>query len=160
MRDDLAAAYDYCQALTKREAKNFYYGFVLLSSRRRRAIYAAYAFARQCDDIVDAGLPVEEAALQLAAFRESLDRCLAGRPQGPVFTALKDAVDTFGIPYEHLYGLIEGVEIDLTVRRFQTFDELQRYCRLVASTVGLICIEIFGYQGGETARQHAADLGI
>ena len=160
MRDDLDAAYDYCQALTKREARNFYYGFMLLPREQRRAIYAAYAFARQCDDIVDEGLPMEEAALRLAAHRESLDRCLAGQPQGPMFTALKDAVDTFGIPYEHLYGLIEGVEVDLTVRRFQTFDELQRYCRLVASTVGLISAEIFGYSDGEVARGHAADLGI
>src|SRR3989304_437317 len=64
----------------------------------------------QCDDIVDEGLQMEEAALRLAAHRESLDRCLAGQPQGPMFTALKDAVDTFGIFHEHLYGLIEGVE--------------------------------------------------
>jgi phytoene synthase len=77
-----------------------------------------------------------------------------------VFTALKHSVDTFAIPQEHFYGLIEGVEIDLTRRRFQTFEELRRYCHLVASTVGLISIEIFGYDGGEVARRHAADLGI
>ena len=160
MKDHLNAAYDYCQSLTKREAKNFYYGFMLLPNDQRRAIYAAYAFARQCDDIVDEGLPTDEAARRLATYRESLDRCLEGRAQGPVFTALKDAVDLFGIPQEHLYGLIEGVETDLRVRRYQTFEELRRYCHLVASTVGLISIEIFGYDGGERARQQAADLGI
>jgi phytoene synthase len=160
MKDGLTAAYDYCQALTKREAKNFYYGFMLLPERQRRAIYAAYAFARICDDIADEGLPSDQAARRLACYRASLDRCLNGQPEGPAFEALKDAVDTFSIPHRYFYDLIGGVEMDLTVRRYETFDELKRYCHLVASTVGLISIEIFGYRGGETARQHAADLGI
>ena len=160
LRAGLDVAYAYCQALARQEAKNFYYGFMLLPNRQRQAMYAVYAFARQCDDIADEKLPVDEAALRLAAYRESLDLCLTGRPQGPVFMTLKDTVDAFGIPHEYLYGLIEGVETDLTVRRFQTFGELQHYCRLVASTAGLISIEIFGYRGGEKARQHAVDLGI
>jgi len=157
---ELSAAYRHCQALTKREAKNFYYGFMLLPARQRRAIYAAYAFARECDDIVDAGLPVEEASARLAAQRELLDRCLAGSPQGPVFLALADAVRRYGIPHEYFYRLIEGVEADLTVSRYATFEDLKRYCYLVASIVGLISIEIFGYDGGAVARGHAADLGI
>jgi phytoene synthase len=160
MRDELTVAYDHCQALTKREAKNFYYGFMLLPAPKRRAIYAAYAFARECDDIVDADLPPEEASVRLAAYRESLDRCLGGHPQGPVFSALRDAVDRYGIPHEYFYQLIEGVETDLTVRRYATFAELKRYCYLVASIVGLISIEIFGYRGDEQARKHAVDLGI
>ena len=160
MSDELSAAYRHCQALTRREAKNFYYGFMLLPAKQRRAIYAAYAFARECDDIVDAGLPVEEASTRLAAQRELLDRCLQGSPQGPVFTALADAVRRYDIPRDYFYRLIEGVETDLTVRRYATFAELKRYCYLVASVVGLISIEIFGYEGGEEARGHAADLGI
>ena len=160
MRDELVAAYDHCQALTKREAKNFYYGFMLLPARQRRAIYAAYAFARECDDIVDAGLPSEEASLRLAAYRESLDRCLEGHPQGPVLVALRDAIERYRIPHEYFYRLIEGVETDLTVGRYANFEELKRYCYLVASVVGLISISIFGYRGGEQARRHAADLGI
>jgi phytoene synthase len=160
MRDELTAAYDHCQALTRREAKNFYYGFMLLPPRQRRAIYAAYAFARQCDDIVDAGLPVEEASLRLAADRELLDRCLEGHPQGLVFVALRGAIDSYRIPHEYFYRLIDGVETDLTVRRYANFEELKRYCYLVASVVGLISISIFGYRGGEEAQRHAADLGI
>ena len=160
MRNGLSADYEFCQALTKREAKNFYYGFMLLPLHQRQAIYAAYAFARRCDDIVDEGLPVEEARGRLAAYREELDRCLDGAPEGPVFTALKHAVDTYEIPHEYLYGLVRGVESDLTVRRYETFDDLKRYCYLVASVVGLISIEIFGYKGGEKAREHAADLGV
>jgi phytoene synthase len=160
MRDELTAAYDHCQALTKREAKNFYYGFMLLPGGQRRAIYAAYAFARECDDIVDAGLPTEEASLRLAAYRESLDRCLEAQPQGPVLIALRDAIERYRIPHGYFYRLIEGVEGDLTVRRYADFEELKRYCYLVASVVGLISISIFGYRGGEQARRHAADLGI
>lgn len=160
VRDGLRAAYDHCQALTKREAKNFYYGFMLLPADQRRAIYAAYAFARECDDIVDAGLPAGETSLRLAAYRESLDRCLEGQPEGPVFLALRGAIDAYDIPHDYFYQLIEGVETDLTVSRYATFEELERYCYLVASVVGLISIEIFGYRGGEQARKHAADLGV
>jgi len=160
MRNGLDAAYDYCQRLTKREARNFYYGFMLLPQAQRRAIYAVYAFARQCDDIADAGLPSDVASLRLAAYRASLDRCLSGSPEGPVFAALTHAAGEFGIHPEHLYDLIEGVETDLTVRRYSTFPDLKRYCYLVASTVGLICLDIFGCRDPEQAREHAADLGI
>jgi len=153
--DELSAAYRHCQALTRREAKNFYYGFMLLPAKQRRAIYAAYAFARECDDIVDAGLPAEEASARLAAQRELLDRCLEGSPQGPVFLALADAVRRYGIPHDYFHRLIEGVETDLTVRRYANFEELKRYCYLVASVVGLISIEIFrlrGRRGGARPR--------
>ncbi len=160
MEDSLDAAYRYCQALTKEEAKNFYYGFLLLPRRQRKAVYAAYAFARQCDDIVDEDLPQDEKVRRLATYRGALERCLRGAPEGPVFTALRHAVDTFAIPHECLYQLLEGVETDLTIRRYPTFDHLRRYCYLVASTVGLITIEIFGYEDGQEARAYAADLGI
>jgi phytoene synthase len=160
MDESLDTAYRHCQTLTRREARNFYYGFLLLPRSQRRAIYATYAFAREADDIVDEDLPPKEKALRLAAFRESLDRCLAGAPQGPLFTALCHTVDTFDIPHRHLYELIEGAEMDLSVRRYNSFSELHRYCYLVAASVGLISIEIFGYRGGERAREHAVDLGI
>lgn len=156
----LDAAYDYCQALTRREAKNFYYGFLLLPNEQRRAIYSAYAFARQCDDIADAGLPLDEAKSQLAGYRVQLDECLAGAPDGPVFAALCHTIRQYNVPPEYLYDLVTGVETDLTRTRYETFAELKDYCYHVASVVGLISIEIFGYHGGETARQRAADLGI
>ncbi len=160
MRDGLEAAYDYCQALTKREARNFYYGFMLLPNAQRRAIYAAYAFARRCDDIVDEGLPGEVAKARLAAYRKQLDAALAGRSQGEVFEALADAVQTYGIPAQYLYDLVDGVQMDLTISRYPTFEDLKQYCLRVASAVGLISIAIFGYRGGEAARAHACALGI
>lgn len=160
MRNGLEAAYDYCQEVTRREAKNFYYGFMLLPNGQRRAIYSAYAFARECDDIADAGLPPAEASEQLSAYRRDLEQCLAGRPDGPVFEALHRTVAKYRVPHEYLFDLISGVEMDLTKSRYATFDDLKTYCYHVASVVGLISIEIFGYDGGEEARAHAADLGL
>ena len=160
MSDGLEQAYRYCQVLAKQEARNFYYGFILLPAAKRRAVYAAYAFARACDDIVDDDLGPEEKAERLAECRRQLEQCLDGRPAGPVFLALADAISRYRIPAQYFRQLIDGVEMDLTIRRYRTFDELRRYCYGVASTVGLICLEIFGYRDGPQARRHAEDLGI
>ena len=137
MKNGLESAYDYCQELTRREAKNFYYGFVLLPSDQRRAIYAAYAFARRCDDIVDEGLPIETASERLQEYRASLDSCLAGCPDGPAFEALRHAIDACRIPPGYFHELIDGVQMDLTVTRYNNFDDLKRYCYLVASVVAV-----------------------
>lgn len=160
MSNGLDAAYDYCQELTRREAKNFYYGFMLLPKGQRRAIYSAYAFARECDDIADSGLPPTEASKQLAAYRRELEACLTGYPDGPVFEALHRTVEKYSVPRQYLFDLISGVEMDLAKSRYETFDDLKAYCYHVASVVGLISIEIFGYEGGEDARDYAADLGV
>jgi phytoene synthase len=153
-------AYRHCQELTRREAKNFYYGFVLLPPPKRQAICVSYAFARGCDDIADANLEPEEKVRRLAEYRRQLEQCLQGHPSGPVFLALQDTIHRYRIPPEYFRQLIDGVEMDLTVCRYPTFADLRRYCYGVASTVGLISIEIFGYRDGPQARQHAEDLGI
>src|SRR4030042_354426 len=160
MSDGLEQAYRYCRELAKREARNFYYGFILLPPAKRRAIYACYAFARGCDDIVDDDLELEEKVWRLGEYRLKLEQCLGGSSAGPVFAALGDTILRYRIPPEHFYQLLEGVEMDLTVRRYRTFAELRRYCYSVASTVGLVSIEIFGYRDVREARQHAEDLGI
>ena len=160
MEGSVQEAYRYCQELAKREAKNFYYGFVLLPPAKRQAIYAGYAFARRCDDIVDAYLEPEEKVRQLAEYRRRLEQCLHGQPSDPVFLALQDTIRRYRVPPEYFWQLIDGVEMDLTVRHYSTFADLRRYCYGVASTVGLISIEIFGYRDGQQARQHAEDLGI
>lgn len=156
----LQESYRHCRELARREAQNFYYGFVLLPPAQRAAIYAAYAFSRRCDDIVDDGAPSQERVERLRAYRQELDCCLAGQPQGPVFTALYDTIQRYHIPPGYFHQLIDGVEMDLTTRRYATFDDLRRYCYLVASVVGLITIHICGYRGGEAALQRAADLGL
>jgi len=157
---EMAAAYEYCRDLTRREAKNFYYGFALLPKPQRRAIYSAYAFARQADDIVDAGLPEDEARRQLGEYRAALDAALDHRPRGPVLTALQRTVAHYVVSPNLLYDILDGCETDLTRTRYETFAPLKEYCNQVAASVGLISIEIFGYRGGDRARRHAQDLGV
>ena len=99
-------------------------------------------------------------AVMLAAGFYPLNEKLSLTFAGLIFLALRDAISRYHIPPEYFWQLIDGVEMDLTVRRYPTFAELRRYCYGVASTVGLICIEIFGYRDGQQARQHAEDLGI
>jgi len=156
----LAQAYRHCRTVTRRQARNFYYAFVTLPPRQRRAIYAAYAFCRLCDDVTDEpGLSPQEQATALEGLRQQLRQTYAGEPPGPVFTALLDAARTFHIPQEYFQEIINGVAMDLRQRRYKTFEELRRYCYGVASTVGLVCIQVFGYTDPK-AREYAVDLGL
>lgn len=156
---DLHVAYDYCQRVARERARNFYYAFRTLPRERRRAIYAAYAFCRLCDDIADGDLPLAEKHDQFLRLRQQLASSRDGQPAGPVLTALQDATRAFKIPGEYFEEIIEGVEMDLAPRRFQTFEELEGYCYKVASVVGLVCVEVFGYRE-PAARGHAVDLGL
>jgi phytoene synthase len=154
------AAYDYCREITRSESSSFYYGFLLLPPAQRQAVFSAYAFARQCDDIADGDLPRDQAGQALDSVRDALDRSLAGDPDGPVFEALSRTIERYDVPLQHFIDLIDGVRMDLTVSRYATFTDLRAYCYRVASSVGLITIEIFGYRGGQRSRQYAIDLGI
>ena len=156
----LDAAYEECQAVTKREARNFYYAFLTLPHPRRRAIYAAYAFSRLADDIADGdGAPVQKRS-ELAGLRERLRDAYAGRPEGAILTALADAAITYDIPESLFQDIITGVEMDLEPRRFADFDELRHYCYHVASVVGLVSIRIFGYRDVPLAQETAVDFGL
>jgi phytoene synthase len=166
MTSQLEMAYDHCQRVAREQAKNFYYAFRTLPTRKRRAIYAAYAFCRLCDDIADEDMPMEEKRRQFSETRtllmKSLERNGSQSENGtlpPEFAALSDATATFGIPHHYYTEVIEGVESDLVKTRFETFEELKAYCYQVASVVGLICIEVFGYKD-EAAREYAIDMGI
>jgi phytoene synthase len=152
-------AYEHCQRVTKAEAKNFYYAFVTLPKPRRLAIYAAYAFCRLCDDIADEAFPVEEKLRQLHEVENALERTKNGSPEGYVYEALAHAVAEYAIPWEDLIEVIRGVEMDLTISRYETFDDLRSYCYRVASVVGLICIQVCGYSDPK-AREYAIDLGL
>ncbi|MBI3783329.1 MAG: squalene synthase HpnC, partial [Deltaproteobacteria bacterium] len=141
----LDADYEYCQEITRRSSSNFYYAFHLLSPERRNALYAVYAFCRFIDDVADDDSRRHPQAL-LDRWREELTAVYAGNPQHVIGRALADSVRRFPLEQRHFLDLIRGVETDLTRRRYESFDELHRYCYLVASTVGLLCIEIFGYR--------------
>ena len=156
---DLELAYDECRSITRREAKNFYYAFLTLPSAQRKAIYVAYAFCRHCDDSVDQVATTEEKLLALTALQTDLDRTYLGQADTPVYVALADVAATYDIPQEYFQEVISGVEADLVKNRYESFEELQRYCYQVASVVGLICLQIFGYKD-PLAKQHAIDLGL
>jgi phytoene synthase len=155
------AAYGRCRAIARAEARNFYYGFVLLPPDRRAGIYAAYAFSRRADDSVDNDEPLERRLAAVAARRAELDACYAGAPpdDDAVLVALADAVRRFAIPREHLEALLDGVEMDLTVSRYPDFAGLKAYCDLVAGAVGLVSLHVFGFED-PAAPGHAADLGV
>jgi phytoene synthase len=153
----LREAYAYCEEITRRSSSNFFYAFRLLTPERRDALFAVYAFCRFVDDIADEDTrnPTE----LLERWRQELALVYGGKPVHPISRALADVARSFPIERRHFLGLIRGVEMDLSTRRYGTFEELYQYCYLVASTVGLLCIEIFGYRS-DTARQYAIDLGI
>lgn len=154
----LAEAYAYCAEVTRRSSSNFFYAFRLLPPPRREALCAVYAFCRFVDDIADDAARRDPAAL-LGRWRDELTRLYEGAPTHPIGRALADAVRRFPLPRQCFLDLIRGVELDLTRRRYATFDELHEYCYLVAATVGLLCIEIFGYRQ-PSARDYAVDLGV
>lgn len=157
----LEEAYDRCRAIARAEARNFYYGFVLLPPERRAGIYAAYAFSRRADDSVDEGGSDERRTAAVAALRRDLDACVAARPPAddPVLVALADTISRFAIPRRHLDALVDGVEMDIAVSRYPDFAALKEYCDRVAGAVGLVSLHVFGFRDPR-APGYAADLGV
>jgi len=145
--------------LDQNRQSNFYFSFLILPKPKREAIETIYAFCRTTDDIVDeAGDEVEKHA-RLLNWTDELKRSLYGVSKYTLLNKLATIILRFKIPIEHFYELIKGMEMDLTKKRYETFEELQQYCYRAASTVGLICTEVFGYKNEQT-RQYAINLGI
>jgi phytoene synthase len=148
---DVGSAYRHCESITRHSARNFYYGIALLPHDKRRALCALYAMARRIDDIGD----------------EDLDRVAAGAPltNDPVLVALVDAARRFPIPITALMEIVEGCEMDVGGRTYNTFEELVTYCRLVAGSVGRLSLSIYGLSRSgrdrsDKARDLADSLGI
>ena len=156
---NLESAYAICRNITRREAKNFYYAFLTLPAAKRRAIYAAYAFCRHCDDSVDEEISIDAKLKALAELKTNLDLTYSGEASSPVYVALADVALNYDIPQEYFQEIILGVKSDLVKDRFENFEELKGYCYRVASVVGLICLQIFGYKD-EDAKGYAVDLGL
>jgi len=150
--------YARCAEITRRASSNFYYAFMLLRRERRRALYAVYAFCRFIDDIADENA-VNDPRAMLGLWRAELEQVFNGTPSRAISRALSENVRRFNIPRRHFEDVIDGVEMDLSQARYHTFADLSLYCRRVASAVGLICIEIFGYRR-PSARVYAERLGI
>ncbi len=160
MTQELTASYRAAEEVARTRARNFYYSFVVLPPEKRRALCAVYAFMRFCDDISDGSASIPEKRALLEKWRTRLEGAFAGDFEGnPILRSFSDAVHKFHIPIEYFHWAIDGAEMDLTTDRYQTFDDLYRYCFNVASTVGLICIQIFGFTD-ECAKKHAEHCGI
>jgi len=139
---------------------SFYYSFLVLPAEKRRGIIAVWDFCRAVDDAVDHEPSADRAAVQLARWRRELAACYEnGRPETPQGERLLPFVRQFGLPRRSFEDLIDGVEMDVGCRRYATFDDLHTYCLRVASAVGLICVEVFGYRDAGT-RDYAVELGV
>lgn len=181
MSMDVATAYAECRAVAKREAKNFYFAFLALPKHKSDAMCAVYAFMRKADDISDdESFPIEQRRIQMETWLNAWRAARAGAStDDPVFVALNDTQRRFQIPDELLEQLVRGTTMDLeeqaagvveftlatqegprgTFDVYEDFEALYRYCYLVASVVGLVCIRIFGYTDAQ-AETYAEEIGI
>ena len=150
---------EYCQQKAASSGSSFYYSFMFLPPNRRRAITALYAFCREVDDVVDECQDLQIAATKLAWWRQEVAKLSAGKPEHPVTRALLPVSSEFAIPQEQLLEIIDGMEMDLQQSRYLDFKALSLYCYRVASVVGLLAAEIFGYQDRKTLK-YAHDLGM
>ena len=150
---------EYCQQRAASSGSSFYYSFLFLPPKRRRAITALYAYCREVDDVVDECEDAQIAATKLAWWRLELERLYAGQPEHPVTRALLPILSEFNLPQEQLLEIIDGMEMDLQQARYADFTALSLYCYRVASVVGLLAAEIFGYTDRKT-QKYAHDLGM
>jgi 15-cis-phytoene synthase len=152
-------AFELCESITRTQARNFYYGIRLLRPRKRLALCAVYALARRIDDIGDGDLSPAEKRASLAQVRASIAD-LAHPGDDPVLVALADTAERLPLPLEAFGELIDGVEMDVTGRRYTDFDELVGYCRCVAGAIGRLCLAVFGHRPDPSASEYADALGI
>jgi 15-cis-phytoene synthase len=168
---ELEKAYAYCESVTREHAKSFYFSAKFLPKVKQRPIYALYALCRHVDDEVDeAEVDSEVAAIKaVERWQNRLESVYNGTTdegqrtndeQNLVLFAWQDLLKTYKIPQDLPLELMKGVLMDTHTNRYETFDELYVYCYRVASTVGLMSSEIFGYQGGQKTLDYAEALGI
>ena len=150
---------EYCQQKAAASGSSFYNSFRFLPPNRRRAITALYAYCREVDDVVDECSDAQIAATKLAWWRQELDRLYAVQPEHPVTRALQPVLAEFNLPQELLLEIIDGMAMDLQQTRYADFTALSLYCYRVASVVGLLAAEIFGYTERQT-QKYAHDLGM
>ena len=151
---------DIAKEIAKKSKSSFYYAFNLLPAEQRDAMNTVYAFCRETDDIVDEGSVDDNLKYEkLRKWRIELEKSLSGHSDYQLINKLSRTIQKFNIPLEPFFDLLKGMEMDLQQKRYVTFNDLQNYCYHVASTVGLMCIEIFGYRH-PSAKDFAINLGI
>jgi phytoene synthase len=149
----------YCKQKAAASGSSFYYSFLFLAKPKRQAIIALYAFCREVDDIADECKEESVARIKLAWWRNEIANLYAGKPQHPVSKALSEAIHTYQLNQEYFLEIIDGMEMDLEQNRYADFKQLQLYCYRVASAVGLLSVQIFGFHNRKTLK-YAHDLGI
>jgi len=146
--------------ISKKSKSNFYLAFNLLPEEKRDAMNTVYAFCRKTDDIVDEGNEPDELKYRkLHVWRVELEKSISGNSAYPILNRLAKTIKHFNIPLEPFFDLIKGVEMDIQQKEYLKFDDLLQYCYRVASTVGLMSIEVFGYKKKST-RDYAVNLGL
>lgn len=151
---------DTVKEIAKKSKSSFYYAFSLLPEAKRDAMNTVYAFCRQTDDIVDEVNDTEEAKYdKLRRWRIELEQAFKGSSEYSLLNKTAKIISQFNIPVDPFFDLIKGMEMDLRQKRYLSFDDLALYCYRVASTVGLMCIEIFGYNNKST-KDYAINLGL
>lgn len=160
--EQLRRAYACCEEITRAQARNFYYGIRLLAPDRRAMLCAVYAVARRVDDIGDGEGSTSAKRTGLAGIREGIDRVRHAEPPPDdlPLLALADAAARLPIPLDAFDEVLDGVEMDVTGRRYDTFDELVEYCRCVAGAIGRLCLGVFGSRPDPRAAGYADALGI
>lgn len=149
----------YCEDKAAASGSSFYYSFRFLPESRRRAITALYAFCREVDDVVDECHDPGVASAKLAWWRGEIAKLYQGAPEHPVMQALQPHARAFGLPQSELEEIIDGMAMDLSMVRYQRFQDLLLYCHRVAGVVGQLAARIFGY-GNEKTLEYAHELGI
>jgi phytoene synthase len=149
-----------CRRITRKSASNLAMAFVLLPPDKREGMSALYAFCREVDDVADEDrIPVDQRRQQLRVWRDDVRKaCAQGEPQLAVNRELQSVIRQYRLPFELFDEVILGVEMDLTIIRYSTYSDLELYCYRVASAVGLLSIEIFGYRDPQ-CREYAIALG-
>jgi phytoene synthase len=148
------------RTITRKSASNLALAFVLLPKAKRDGMSALYAFCREVDDVADnESLPVTQRREQLAAWRADVRRaCGTETPHFPVNRELQPVIRQYHLPFEHFDALLQGVAMDLDIKRYENYEQLDLYCYRVASVVGLLSIEVFGYQN-PACLEYAVCLG-
>ncbi len=159
LNDKRMTPQQYCQEKVTNSRSSFTGSFRFLSKQKREAMTALYAFCREVDDIVDEISDLSIAQTKLNWWRGEIDNLYQNKPQHPVSKALTKPISTYQLSAEHFHEIIDGMEMDLKFNRYEDFKQLQLYCYRVASVVGLLSAQIFGFTNRKTLK-YAHDLGM
>ena len=152
------AAYEHCRQIARASRSSFYAGMRLLAPDRRAALFAVYALARRIDDVADGDLTDDDKLAALAQLRSELAHI--DDSEEPVLVAVADAARRFPVPLDAFGDLVDGAEMDVRGTEYETFAELERYCRCVAGSIGRLALGVFDCSDRERGAPLADDLGV